>query len=121
MNLAQFDAHRKTVDIGDSTLAYADVGQGDAALFLHGVFLNGFLWRNVMGELQHERRCIAPDLPMHGRTRVSDDTDLSLEGQAALVVALCDALELERVDLVGNDTAGAVAQVFAARYPDWLQ
>ena len=30
---------------------------------------------------------------------------------------LCEQLGLDRVDLVANDTGGAIAQVFAAHYP----
>src|SRR5947209_4014974 len=121
MDLTEFDAHRATAAVGDDEVAYADFGEGDAALFVHGVFLNGYLWRNVVAELQDERRCIAPDLPMHGRTRVRDGADLSLAGQAALLVGLCDALRLDRVDLVANDTGGAVAQAFAANHSDRLR
>src|SRR6266542_2520707 len=102
MDRAEFDAHRATVRTEDGEIAYADVGVGDVAVFLHGVFLNGFLWRNVIAEVQAERRCIAPDLPMHGYTRVAGDADLSLGAQAELVARFCDALGLDRVDLVAN-------------------
>ena len=41
--------------------------------------------------------------------------------RALLVVAdCCDALELAQVDLIANDTGGAIAQVFAAGNPDRL-
>ena len=65
------------------------------------------------------RRCIAPDLPAHGATAVpsGDAADLSLNGLASMLHDLCEALGLDRVDVVANDTGGAVAQVFAARYP----
>src|SRR5438093_13722559 len=111
----------ETVTTQDGEIAYVDAGQGDVALFLHGVFLNAHLWRNVIAELQGERRCIALDLPMHGHTRVADDANLSLAAQAELVARFCDALGLDRVDLVANDTGGAVAQVFAANHGDRLR
>lgn len=40
---------------------------------------------------------------------------------ANAVAELCDGLGLGQVDLVGNDTGGAVAQIFAARYPERLR
>ena len=37
------------------------------------------------------------------------------------LLAFCDALGLDEIDLVANDTGGAVAQIFAARHPDRLR
>jgi pimeloyl-ACP methyl ester carboxylesterase len=102
--------------LGD--VAYVEAGTGPAALFVHGVFMNAHLWRHVVGDLAGERRCLAVDLPAHGSSPAGADQDLSLGGQAELLVAFCDALAIDAVDLVGNDTGGAVAQVFAAWHPE---
>jgi pimeloyl-ACP methyl ester carboxylesterase len=107
---------RSTVSTRFGDIAYVDVGEGPAALFVHGVFLNADLWRKVIAPLQNERRCIAVDLPCHGQTRVKPDQEVTLPAMADMLAALCDALGLDQVDLVGNDSGGAVAQVFAARH-----
>jgi pimeloyl-ACP methyl ester carboxylesterase len=108
---------RSFVSTSLGEVAYSEAGSGPAALFVHGVFLNADLWRNVIPKLQDERRCIALDLPAHGRTR-TDDRAFSLTAQADLIESLCKSLGLDDgIDLVGNDTGGAVAQVFAARHP----
>jgi pimeloyl-ACP methyl ester carboxylesterase len=118
MQPTDLEAHRHTVstDVGD--LSYLDIGTGPVALFVHGVATNAFLWRNVIGGLTTQRRCIAVDLPLHGQSPVT--ADLSLAGLASALAGLCDALGLDRVDLVANDTGGAIAQVFAARHPERL-
>jgi pimeloyl-ACP methyl ester carboxylesterase len=113
---------RTTARLGRGDVAYVDHGDRDlpAALFVHGVLVNADLWRNVIWDVADARRCIAPDLPAHGGTPSAGEGaagDLSLEGLAALVNELCERLGLEQVDLVANDTGGAVAQVFAARFP----
>jgi len=118
---------RRTIGLGHGEVAYVDHGGGGAdgaaaapaALFVHGVLVNADLWRNVIWDVADVRRCIAPDLPAHGATAVpaGDAADLSLNGLAAMLHDLCGALGLDRVDVVANDTGGAVAQVFAARYP----
>ncbi len=112
---------RRTIGLGRGDLAYVDHGDGDAraALFVHGVLVNADIWRNVIWSVADMRRCIALDLPAHGATPVPDDVaaDLSLNGLAAMLDELCERLDLSQVDLVANDTGGAVAQVFAARYP----
>jgi pimeloyl-ACP methyl ester carboxylesterase len=112
---------RRLVHLDRGDVAYVDHGDGAApvALFVHGVLVNADLWRNVIWAVADARRCIAPDLPAHGATPVPHDAlaDLSLNGLAAMLDELCERLEVDRVDLVANDTGGAVAQVFAARYP----
>ncbi|WP_188190734.1 alpha/beta fold hydrolase [Nonomuraea sp. SYSU D8015] len=97
-------------------ISYTDVGQaqGPVALFVHGVGTSSYLWRNVIAELRDERRCVAVDLPLHGGSAPRDD--LSIPALAEAVEELCDGLGLTDVDLVANDTGGAVAQVFAVRH-----
>src|SRR2546425_12993137 len=86
MELKDFDAHRSTVTTPDGEIAYVDIGEGPPALLIHGVFLNGALWRNVIETARHERRCIALDLPGHGRTKVRPDFEYS-------VASLTDVVE----------------------------
>ena len=120
MNLAEYDSNRQTADTKSGPVGYTDVGSGRPALFVHGVGTSGLLWRNVIGALKDERRCIALDLPLHGRTPVRPGQDLSLTGLAAVVEDFCEALDLTGVDLVANDTGGAVAQIVAAHQPERL-
>jgi pimeloyl-ACP methyl ester carboxylesterase len=111
---------RKTTDVDGERIAYIDGGDGGApaALFVHGVIVNADVWRNVIFDVADLRRCIAPDLPAHGASPVPGaDADVSLNGLARMLDGLCDRLGLDQVDVVANDTGGAVAQVFAARYP----
>jgi pimeloyl-ACP methyl ester carboxylesterase len=114
---------RTSVRLARGDVAYVDQGDSaaPAALFVHGVLVNADLWRNVIWDVAGVRRCIAPDLPAHGATPAPGEDgvaeDLSLNGLAAMLDELCERLGLERVDVVANDTGGAVAQVFAARFP----
>ncbi|QGG96813.1 alpha/beta fold hydrolase [Actinomarinicola tropica] len=109
-----------TTDQGE--IAYTDTG-GDApvALFVHGVFLNGHLWRHVIDRVAAVRRCVAVDLLGHGDTRIAADQDLSFRSQAEMLLGVCDALGLDQVDLVGNDSGGGICQIFAARHPERIR
>ncbi|GAA2206198.1 alpha/beta hydrolase [Nonomuraea monospora] len=100
-------------------ISYVDVGQGPVSLFVHGVGTSSHLWRNVIAELRDERRCIAVDLPLHGGSAPRDD--LSIPALAEAVEELCEHLGLTDVDLVANDTGGAVAQIFAVRHRERLR
>jgi pimeloyl-ACP methyl ester carboxylesterase len=112
---------RQMISLSGGDLAYADYGSGPSALFLHGVLVNADLWRNVLPALADQRRCIAVDLPAHGASPCPPQADLSLAGLASLVEELCAALDLGQVDLVANDTGGAVAQVFAGLHPERIR
>ena len=121
MSVADFHARRRYAATPSGDIAYVEQGEGPVALFIHGVPLNGLHWRHVMAELQGARRCIALDLMGLGYTRIAAGQDVSFEAQARMVREFVDALGITRVDLVGNDSGGAVAQIFAAHNPHLLR
>jgi pimeloyl-ACP methyl ester carboxylesterase len=90
-------------------------------LFIHGVGTSSYLWRHVIEQLDGQRRCVAVDLPLHGRTPAAPGQDFSLPGLAGFVAAFCEALGLTGIDMVANDTGGAVTQVFAVHHPERLR
>lgn len=119
MDVRTFAAHRRSVTTRGGEIAYAEFGDGPAALFVHGLATNGLLWRHVIEQLSGTSRCIAIDLPAHGGTPARED--LSVGALAEVVAELCDGLGLGQVDLVANDTGGAISQIFAARHPQRLR
>jgi pimeloyl-ACP methyl ester carboxylesterase len=119
--MERLDKYRGQVRIRSGPASYVDTGgPGRPALFVHGVGTSSYLWRHVIEELDGQRRCVAVDLPLHGKTPAAADQDFTLPGLARFVADCCDALELTEVDLVANDTGGAVSQVFAAGHPERL-
>jgi pimeloyl-ACP methyl ester carboxylesterase len=108
---------KKSVATRFGDIAYSEQGAGPPALFVHGIFHNGHLWRHVIERLRDVRRCIALDLMAHGDTRIAADQDVSFAAQAGMLEAFCAALALDRVDLVANDSGSGIAQIFAARHP----
>lgn len=85
---------------------------GPPIVFVHGVLVNGSLWRRVADRLADDGyRTFTPDWPMGShRTPMEPDADLSPRGMAKLVLSFLAAQGLRRVTLVGNDTGGAVCQ-----------
>jgi pimeloyl-ACP methyl ester carboxylesterase len=98
-------------------IAYVERGAGPAALFLHGAPLNGFQWRGAIDRLAAHRRCIAPDFMGLGYSDVPGHQPVTPAAQVAMLAALLDALDVDRVDIVASDSGGAVAQMFLARHP----
>ncbi|MGI8579921.1 MAG: alpha/beta fold hydrolase [Solirubrobacteraceae bacterium] len=109
------------VDLQQGAVEYRDSGSGPVLLFVHGLLVNGTLWRKVIAPLEGEFRCIAPDLPLGShRVPMRAGADLTPHGLARLISDFMDALELEDVTLVGNDTGGALCQLVATRHPERL-
>src|SRR5262249_60497214 len=67
------------------------------------------------------RRCIAVDLLAHGDTETASNQDVSVTANANMVEEFLDALSIEQVDLVGNDSGGGIAQIFAASPPQRIR
>jgi pimeloyl-ACP methyl ester carboxylesterase len=114
---------RHTVDTSFGAVALGQAGTGTVALFVHGVLMNGRLWEGVMAAVASERRrCIAPDLLGHGGTVCRDPgQDLSFGPQAEMLAELIERLGIGSVDLVGNDSGGAICQILAARHPQLVR
>lgn len=109
---------RNSVQTPLGRISYFDQGTGPVALFVHGVLLNGHLWRHQLAQLSDIRRCIAVDLLAHGDTEIAPDQDVSVTANAKMLKEFLDALQIDQVDLVGNDSGGGISQIFAALYPE---
>jgi pimeloyl-ACP methyl ester carboxylesterase len=117
----EFHQARKFIDTEFGRIAYVERGRGPVALFIHGAALNGFQWRHQLAGLSDLRRVIALDSMGMGHTEARPGQALAMKDQAAMFRAFVDALGVDRVDLVGNDSGGGAAQIFAARNPDRIR
>jgi pimeloyl-ACP methyl ester carboxylesterase len=100
---------------------YREAGSGPPLVFIHGLLVNGLLWRKVVPELQDRYRCIVPEMPLGSHPVPMDEgADLSPTGLARLIHEFLAALDLSDVTLVANDTGGALSQIYATRHPERL-
>jgi pimeloyl-ACP methyl ester carboxylesterase len=107
------------VHLRQGTIRYREDGTGEALLFVHGVLVNGSLWRKVVPRLSKDFRCIVPDWPFGSHeTPLQPDADLSPPALAQMIVDFMDALGLDTATLVGNDTGGALCQLVATSHPE---
>jgi haloalkane dehalogenase len=117
LDASAFHAERRFLATRFGRIAYVERGDGAAALFLHGFPLNGFQWRGALERLSPHRRCIAPDFMGLGYTEVAPGQGVGAGDQVDMLVTLLDSLGVSAVDLVANDSGGAVAQLFVTRHP----
>jgi pimeloyl-ACP methyl ester carboxylesterase len=100
-------------------LRYYDQGSGPGLLFLHGSGPGVTGWRNFRGVLPtfaEHFRCLVLEFPGFG---VSDDFGghPMVTAQGA-VAPFLDALDVPKVDIVGNSMGGGVGINFAINNPD---
>jgi pimeloyl-ACP methyl ester carboxylesterase len=107
---------RREVQLRQGRIAYFDSGSGPVLLFVHGVLANSALWSKVVPLLSDRYRCVVPDWPL-GSHSIALGVELSPPVVADMIGDLIDALGLEDVTLVGNDTGGALCQMFVVRNP----
>jgi pimeloyl-ACP methyl ester carboxylesterase len=109
------------VELPQGTLRYRERGSGEPIVFVHGMGVNGDLWRKVVPTLAREHRCITPDWPLGSHDMpMKRSADLSPQGIARLIAAFFEALDLEGVTLVGNNTGGGFSQILAANHSERL-
>jgi pimeloyl-ACP methyl ester carboxylesterase len=111
-------ATKYSVRTPSGRISYSEQGSGPVALFVHGVLLNGHLWRHQQMGLSDLRRTIAVDLLAHGDTEIESDQNVSVTANAKMLNEFLDALNIDTVDVVGNDSGGGVSQIFSALYPE---
>src|SRR5829696_9180915 len=112
-------AHVRQVDVGGAPVNYVDIGAGDAEpiVFVHGL---GGQWQNWLQNIPRaaqERRVIALDLPGFGLSAMPRE-EISISRYGRCVEALCEQLELGRVDIVGNSMGGYIAAEVAIQVPE---
>jgi pimeloyl-ACP methyl ester carboxylesterase len=101
------------------TIRYRDEGSGPTLFFVHGALVDGRLWDPVVDRLRDRFRCVVPDLPLGSHElALKAHADLSPQGLVALLGQILDALDLEDVTLIGNDTGGALCQLLVVAEPE---
>jgi pimeloyl-ACP methyl ester carboxylesterase len=119
MNDAGGESRRKEIELPMGTIRYREAGAGKPIVFVHGYLVDGRLWDGVVDALAGECRCIAPDWPIGSQqVAMRPEADLSPPGIAATIASLLEALELEDVTIVGNDSGGAMSQVLVTTRPE---
>lgn len=109
-----------TADAGPLDLNVLEAGSGPPVLMLHGWPQHSGCWRKVIPLLSDSYRLICPDLRGFGWSGAPGQGS-DPETFAADAIALLDALELDRVRLVGHDWGGYAAFLLALGWPQRIE
>lgn len=108
-----------TVQANGAAFHVARAGNGPPLLLLHGWPEFWLTWEPVMQRLADRHTLIAPDLRGYG------DSDkpagpFAPDNHVPDILALLDALGIEKVGVVGHDVGGAAMQTLARQAPERL-
>jgi pimeloyl-ACP methyl ester carboxylesterase len=102
------DMMTHTVHVDGLDIEYTDTGAGPTIMFVHGVYVTGALWADVVNELGPGFRCIVPTWPLGAHSTPTDGADLGAEAAARRIVHFLEILDLSDVTVVANDTGGGL-------------
>ena len=109
----------RSVMLPAGPIHYRERGAGRPVVFVHGFLVNGDLWRHVVPTVAEAGyRCLTPDWPLgsHGAP-MNANADLKPPHLAGLIASFLEALDLDDVVLVANDTGGALTQLVMTQHP----
>lgn len=90
-------------------LYYEEYGAGDPIVFVHGLGMSSFTWRDLIEPLTRKHRVILVDLKGFGYSPKPDDDRYSIYDQARLICRFILDHDLKNLTLVGNSLGGGVA------------
>jgi pimeloyl-ACP methyl ester carboxylesterase len=92
-------------------------GRGPTVVLIHGFSAALDWWDEIAPSLARRHRVIRLDLLGHGGT-AAPRSGYEIERQAALVVAVLDKLDVDRISLIGHSMGGEVATALLEARPD---
>jgi len=107
-----FPFHSKFMKVKDSAIHYIDEGKGDPIVFLHGVPMSNYIWRNIIPKLSEHARCIAPDLIGMGKSG-KPDIEYTIFDHIEYIKKFIDSLKLDRITLVLHGLGSIVGLYYA--------
>jgi 3-oxoadipate enol-lactonase len=102
------------VPVAGGSVAYDEIGSGPPVVLLHGAFLDRHTWDLQLPALAARHRAVRYDIRPFGESTVPDQPYRTIDD----LLALMDALQIERAHLVGHSFGGGVAIDFALAHPD---
>lgn len=106
---------------GQTPLHVCDSEHGErTVLLLHGYLESLLVWEEFIPYIYKEVRVVTVDLPGHGISVVNGECH-TMDFLADTLVAMLDALGIERCTVVGHSMGGYVALAMCERHPERLE
>ncbi|MBY3037715.1 alpha/beta hydrolase [Rhizobium laguerreae] len=106
-------------EVNDIKMYYAEYGEGDPILFIHGGLGNAEVWGHQVADFARDHRVIVADSRGHGRSTRSQQP-FGYDLMTSDYVALLDYLKIDKVTLVGWSDGGIIGIDMAMKNPEKL-
>lgn len=88
-------------------------------LFLHGLTCDCQDFSQIISLLSESYRCLAVDLPGHGKTRIiGDESCYNMSNTAQALIHLLDDLQIDKCLLLGYSMGGRLALYMTLHFPE---
>jgi pimeloyl-ACP methyl ester carboxylesterase len=113
------DPSSQLIEIGGGRLHIRDTGNpnGPVVVFIHGFGASLHTWEYWSKELEKNFRVIRFDLPGFGLSGPDQKGDYSDDRSNQIILSLLDALQIQKISIVGNSIGGRIAWYFTAKHP----
>jgi pimeloyl-ACP methyl ester carboxylesterase len=109
------------VKVNGITMYYREAGEGFPLIGIMGLGGNTHWWpQNLINDLAAKYRFVTPDNRGAGRTECPAE-NWTIDTNADDIVALMDALGIDKAHLIGFSMGGSIAQSIALRYPERVE
>lgn len=116
---AQLEPATVTIDEFEIAVFESRGKEGSPTLVLvHGFGASKEVWLRFARQLEHDFHVIALDLPGHGDSSKHMDKNYSVPDQVSYLRDILSEMAVQTPHLVGNSMGGALAALYAARYPE---
>ena len=110
------------VTVDDVDIRYTESGSGPTLVFVHGAYVTGSLWDDVIARLSAGFRCVAPTWPFGAQSAPVGAPNLGVAAAGQRIVGLLEVLDLLELldDRVGSRSTIITSQLPLAAWHEWL-
>ena len=102
-------------------LYYEVRGEGKPLLLIHGVIVDASLYEQTAEILSRYYKVICYDRRGYSRSKCKEEPKFHMEEQAEDILAILDALKLEKVIVAGASAGAVIGQYFLQTYPQKVE
>ena len=114
---ANFPFESKFINLGQDTIHYVESGEGDPILLLHGLPSNLYIWRNIIPNIDSNKKVIALDFLGFGKSSFPADKNVSVEMQYKMLKDFIEAKGLKNVTFLVQDIGSIAGMLYTIREP----
>ena len=106
----------KTTAIKNHNISYLKGGEGETVMLIHGFTADKYTWIRFADIIVDHYQVIAVDLPGHGESTYSQESNYSIQSQVQYLKQIVDKLGINKMHLVGNSMGGRISLSFTHKF-----